>query len=331
MQRYAQDLHKATSEFTTLYSLVYGPNDSRPKGTKILEGIFTKNDKFHFINYLNPVLTVKGYKDVIDETHRQGGFVHYTAGYIFPYGIEQRDVVTIHDVYPLLYPSKIPLTERIYYERSLERFKRSKLNNILTNSKFTKNVLEENGFESKITAIHLPISEVFKRVNDKVYARKVLGLPTDKKIILSVSNLQWRKNLKGILETMGLLGSEYVLIRVGPKIGNSISFEYIDDSDMNLLYNAADALLYPSFYEGFGYVPLEAAKVGVPVVVSDIPVFREVLGDYAVYVDPSDSNDISRGVREAVSMETGPKIIDFNEFTLLKFGQDMTRFYERNA
>ncbi|MEM3859878.1 MAG: hypothetical protein QW478_10830 [Candidatus Micrarchaeaceae archaeon] len=62
-----------------------------------------------------------------------------------------------------------------------------------------------------------------------------------------------------------------------------------------------------------------------------LPVFHEVLGDYAVYIDPTDSNDISRGVREAVSMETDPKIIDLNEFTLSKFGQDMIRLYERNA
>ncbi|MEM3844519.1 MAG: hypothetical protein QXU98_02255 [Candidatus Parvarchaeota archaeon] len=166
MERYAQDLHKATNEFTTLYSLIYDPDYSRPRGTKILAGIFIKNNKFHFINYLSLGVTVKGYKDVIDETHRQCGFVHYTVGYIFPYGIKQRDVITIHDVCPL-YPYKVPLTERIYSERSLDRFKRSKRNNILTDSKFTKNVLEENGFKAEITAIHLPISEVFKRINHK--------------------------------------------------------------------------------------------------------------------------------------------------------------------
>ncbi|MEM3489027.1 MAG: hypothetical protein QXO75_05145 [Nitrososphaerota archaeon] len=113
-------MHKATSEFTTLYSLIYGPYDSRPRGTKILERIFTENNNFHFINYLNPSVTVKSYRDVIDETHRRDGFIHYTVGYIFPYGIKQRNVVSVHDVYPLLSPSKIPLTERIYSERSLE-------------------------------------------------------------------------------------------------------------------------------------------------------------------------------------------------------------------
>jgi glycosyltransferase involved in cell wall biosynthesis len=327
MERYALDLYKATSKFTRLFSLVYGPNDSAPREATILEGIFSKSKKFHYINYIDPGTTVKGYKNVIKDTHDSGGIVHYTAGYIFPYNLIHRDVVTIHDVYSFIYPSKVPFIERIYSDRSLKSYKTAELNNVITDSEFSKSVLEENGFDSNIKVVHLPISENFIRIVDKQQARKMLGLPLDKKIILSISNLQWRKNLRGILKTMDLLGSDYVLARVGPDVGGSICFEKIDDNKLNLLYNAVDALFYPSFYEGFGYVPLEAAKVGIPVVLSDISVFHEVLGEYPVYVDPNDIISMSRGVKEAVDMEDDRRIIDLSKFSFSKFEENMIGFY----
>ena len=53
------------------------------------------------------------------------------------------------------------------------------------------------------------------------------------------------------------------------------------------LFGGAKAFVFPSFAEGFGLPPLEAMASGVPVVCSDIAVFREVYGDAVRYVDPS--------------------------------------------
>lgn len=330
MERYSRDLYRATSGYAQLYSLVYGPKDSRPEEARILQGVFSKNHRLFPINYFFPQVTVRSYRRVVEETHKEGGVVHYTAGYIYPYKLEQRDVVTIHDLYVLLYPSRVPLIERVYSQRSLRKFKSSNLSSILTNSSFSKRVLEENSFDSKITVVYLPISESFKNINDRAYARKSLGLPPDKKIVLSISNLQWRKNLGGIMKAMESLDSDYLLVRVGPRVGDSINFEHLSDTEMNLLYNAADLLLYPSFYEGFGYAPLEAAKVGLPVVVSDIPVFQEVLGDYPVYVNPSDPADIRRGITEALNTKKDSTTIDFGKFSLTRFREEMMEFYRRS-
>ena len=63
----------------------------------------------------------------------------------------------------------------------------------------------------------------------------------------------------------------------------------LDDSVLAALLQNARALLFPSLAEGFGLPPVEAAAMGVRVVASNLPVIRELLGDFAVYLDVTDS------------------------------------------
>jgi glycosyltransferase involved in cell wall biosynthesis len=64
---------------------------------------------------------------------------------------------------------------------------------------------------------------------------------------------------------------------------------YVPDSELRSLYRGALAAAFPSIYEGFHLPPLDAVSVGCPVIASDIPVHREVLGEAAVFVAPHDS------------------------------------------
>ena len=73
------------------------------------------------------------------------------------------------------------------------------------------------------------------------------------------------------------------------------------DDDIARLFGGAKAFVFPSFAEGFGLPPLEAMASGVPVVCSDIPVFREVYGDAVRYVDPNRAESIAEGVREVLA------------------------------
>ena len=63
---------------------------------------------------------------------------------------------------------------------------------------------------------------------------------------------------------------------------------YVDDDTLAALYRRALAVVCPSRYEGFGLPLVEALAAGTPVVASDIPVFREVAGDAAVFVPVDD-------------------------------------------
>jgi glycosyltransferase involved in cell wall biosynthesis len=57
---------------------------------------------------------------------------------------------------------------------------------------------------------------------------------------------------------------------------------------LHTLYNAADALLFPSLYEGFGWPPLEAMACGTPVVCSRAGSLGEIAGPAALTADPGD-------------------------------------------
>lgn len=82
-------------------------------------------------------------------------------------------------------------------------------------------------------------------------------------------------NLDALVQGMGM--TERIHLR-----------SYVSDEDLPQLYADASAFVFLSEYEGFGLTPLEALASGVPVVVLDTPVAREICGDAAVYVTRPD-------------------------------------------
>ena len=124
------------------------------------------------------------------------------------------------------------------------------------------------------------------------------------------------KNLDGLIQAFLRIADEYPGLRIviagsrystpdmvdrwreNPRLKGKI-VEILDPTDEQIvrLFAGAKVFVFPSYAEGFGLPPLEAMASGVPVVCSDIPVFREVYGDAVCYVDPKDSNSIVDGIR----------------------------------
>ena len=73
--------------------------------------------------------------------------------------------------------------------------------------------------------------------------------------------------------------------------------EHVTDAELSNLYEHAEALVFPSFMEGFGLPALEALSHGCPVIVSDIPVFHELLGDVPKYFNPKDEDALIECLR----------------------------------
>jgi glycosyltransferase involved in cell wall biosynthesis len=67
----------------------------------------------------------------------------------------------------------------------------------------------------------------------------------------------------------------------------------VDDAELAALYASALAVVAPSYLEGFGLPPLEAAVHGTPAVVSDLPCFAETLGDAALRVPVGDTDALA--------------------------------------
>lgn len=76
---------------------------------------------------------------------------------------------------------------------------------------------------------------------------------------------------------------------------------WVDVDEMRELYSLATALAMPSFADGFSLPALEAMMAGLPVMISDIPVYREVVGDVALFIDPNDLGSIAAAMSVAAT------------------------------
>lgn len=82
--------------------------------------------------------------------------------------------------------------------------------------------------------------------------------------------------------------------------GRIIHLERLPIDELQSVAAGAECFVFPSFNEGFGYPPLEAMQAGAACVISDIPVFRWIFGDSALFVDPYDVESIATAIERLV-------------------------------
>ena len=126
------------------------------------------------------------------------------------------------------------------------------------------------------------------------------GLPSA--YVLFVGSVEPRKNLPVLVEAMRRMRDAPPLVLAGPAgwgptLDTSgvevVRTGYLSDDELRAAVGHASVMAFPSRHEGFGLPPLEAFAAGVPAVVSDLPVLREVLGDQASYVPVGDADALA--------------------------------------
>ena len=249
---------------------------------------------------LNYMFSKFAFRSGIDFINNTPDIIHITSQTMKPMFNNRKMVVTIHDI--------IAFSRNMAYGQILEKLKdaymRSYLktylayDNIITVSNHVKNqiITQFNINENKIAAISPYVTDNFFPMHNKYVLRKELGLPENKKLILSVSSNAPRKNLAMVKSVMEKLEDSYQLVRIGSQVGNSITFSNVNDEKINKIYNACDMLLSPTLEEGFGYPVVEAFKTGLPVLSSDIDIIKEVSDGAALLINPKDINEVTEGV-----------------------------------
>ncbi len=138
--------------------------------------------------------------------------------------------------------------------------------------------------------------------------------------ILAIGNHYPHKNLDTLLRAFALVHQarpEVLLVFAGRhdvftkalqalahELGLTTAVRFLDcptDEEIGALYRHAALLAYPSRIEGFGLPPLEAMSVGTPVMASDIPAHREMLGSAASFVDPDAEEDMQAIMMKALN------------------------------
>ncbi len=133
-----------------------------------------------------------------------------------------------------------------------------------------------------------------------------LNLP-GRKFFLGVGVDSTNKNIKSVVEAFHKAKlSDVALVLTGakePRIFGEFDLTdsrdvhqvgFVSDAELRALYENALALVFPSFYEGFGLPPLEAMTCGCPVIISEQPALKEVCGEAALHCNAHDVDSITR-------------------------------------
>ena len=238
----------------------------------------------------------------------------HSPDFIPPFWRNCRSVITVHDLAFLLYPHFLTSEAARYYGQ-IDQAVRHTDHIIAVSESTRRDTINLLGVpERKITVIYEGANPIYRPMDKEVARRHVqdtygLGEP----YILFVSTIEPRKNLPGLLQAFRKLRDDYKRPEMLALAGGQgwLSEEVYDTIDrLNLnehvrllgrvpsehlvyLYNAAQALVHPSFYEGFGLPPLEAMHCGTPTIVSNVSALPEVVGDAALLVDPNDIDGLT--------------------------------------
>lgn len=248
------------------------------------------------------------------ELMRLGLDVLHSPDFIPPHRPSCKSVITVHDLAFLLYPHFLTKESARYYGHIDQAVRWT--DHIISVSESTKrDTIQHLGVpEDKITVVHEAANPIFRALDQNKAREQVRNRHgVDGRYILFVSTIEPRKNVPTLIRAVWQLQECYKedvrLVLAGGKgwlfedafavveelnMGDQVHFlGRVSSEDLLNLYNAAELLAHPAFYEGFGLPPLEAMACGLPVVVSNVASLPEVVGDAGLLIDPHNVDELT--------------------------------------
>lgn len=264
--------------------------------------------------------------------------MHFTY-FSYPIFYKKPYIATVHDLTPLLFKTgRASTLNPLWYELKFNIFKKvlsTQIQNaktIITPSESVKKqLLDVYGRDCDSKTHHIAEGVNFELQDSKESIR--LKKEVGDGYFLYVGNFYPHKNVESLIKAYKLSEVHIPLIMTGPdnafakRLKHIIEQEGIEtvkfihdtgDGDLLYLYKHAKALINPSLSEGFGLPLVEAAYFGCPVIASDIPVFKELLGDEYTSFNPYDVHDIAQSLKKNTFLKAKLK----QEFSFRKMAEE---------
>lgn len=230
----------------------------------------------------------------LNVTNYKKDFIFHSSYYRTTYNKNAKVITTIHDF----------IAEKVYnkkFSKSVLMRKLAIINSdhfiaISNNTKFDFLNLYPQISEDKVTVIYNGVSNDYFQINNKENF--------ESKYVLFVGSRAYYKNFDFVVNVVSKFDKLKLYIVGGELTENEKRllinklnpsrfklFANISNSELNILYNYASALIYPSSYEGFGIPIIEAMKAGCQVIALNRSSIPEIAGGAAILIDKLDTHD----------------------------------------
>jgi len=246
--------------------------------------------------------------------------IYHGLSHEIPYNFpnrQVRSVVTIHDLIFLRLPHMYRLIDRIVYTKKFKYSCQAADRIIAVSRQTAEDVVEFFHISpEKIDVVYQGCNPVFNTevpLIEKEILRMKYLLP--KSFILYVGTIEERKNLLTLIKALHYGKIDIPLVVIGkptPYLNKIVEFierhsliniifcDVVQNQDLPGIYQLADLFVYPSIFEGFGIPILEALYSRVPVITSRASSMTEVGGEYTVYVDPNNVEEMAAAIKKVL-------------------------------
>jgi glycosyltransferase involved in cell wall biosynthesis len=252
--------------------------------------------------------------------------VLFAPNFVPPPTRARRLVLTVHDLAFRLFPHTAPLATRRWLSR-LEAALRQASRVIVVSEQTRRDLLDLYPVQpDRVSVVPLGVdTELFRPASTTAVGAVRRRYGIDGPYVLSLTGIEPRKNLPALIRAFSALHANVrptlvlagpvapwnpegwnllrpVLDALPPPVRERIVLTgYVPEEEKVALLTGAEALVFPSLYEGFGLPVLEAMACGAPVLTSSVSALPETAGDAALLVDPHDTEAIAQGIERLLT------------------------------